>query len=220
MLRRDGIGERTMSYAADARRPTQAPATSRSDESAFFRIKVLIGAVIFLQRIGLNLSLGGKAFPFPVSLFVTPAIVMWNLLSGASKFSMRRFGLYVLFLAIMTSSTLLNNGGDSTMSLFLVAGIYAMYLFPLELDHAAYMRFFRMIANVATVIACLGILQYVIQYVWQPDWLFTWRHIVPKSFLIEYNTLNVTRYGTSIYKANGFFLMEASTFHNSRPACC
>jgi hypothetical protein len=199
-----------MSYAADARRSNHAPATRKTDEPVFLRFKILIVAVIFLQRIGLNLFIGGKAFPFPVSLFITPVIVMWNLLSGASKFSMRRFGLYALFLAIMTSSTLLNNGGDSTMSLFLVAGIYAMFLFPVQLDQAAYMRFFRMIANVASVIATLGILQYVIQFVWQPDWLFTWRHIVPQNFLIEFNTLNVTRYGSDIYKANGFFLMEAS----------
>lgn len=180
------------------------------DAPIFARFKVQIFAAIFLQRLGLNLFIGGKAFPFPVSLFVTPLLVAWNILTGAAKFSMPRFALYALFIAITMFSTLLNSGGDSTMSLFLVAGIYAMFLFPVELDEQAYIRFFRMLANVATIICILGVAQYVIQYVWSPDWLFTWRHIVPQNFLIEYNTLNETRYGTHIYKANGFFLMEAS----------
>jgi len=195
-------------YAA-SRQQTLADRPAK-DASIFTRFKIQIAAAIFLQRLGLNLFIGGKAFPFPVSLFVTPLVVIWNILSGASKISLPRLALYVLFISITMFSTLLNSGGDSTMSLFLVAGIYAMFLFPVELDNQAYIRFFRMLANVATFVCLLGVVQYVIQYVWSPDWLFTWRHIVPKNFLIEYNTLNETRYGTHIYKANGFFLMEAS----------
>ena len=180
------------------------------ENSLFSRFKLQILGVIFLQRIGLNLAIGGKAFPFPVTLFLTPVVVLWNLVSGASQISMPRIVLYLIFVAALAASALLNNGGDSIMSLFLVAGIYAMFLFPAELDEAAYLRFFRLIANVASIICVIGAVQYLIQYVWDPEWLFSWRTIVPRDYLIEFNTLNEINYGSHIFKANGFFLMEAS----------
>lgn len=198
----------TNAYAATRQQGrTDRPA---KDEPIFTRIKAQIVGAIFLQRIGANVSIGGNLFPFPVSLFLTPLLTLWNILTGAAQLSMPRFALYTGFVAIMMFSTILNSGGHSTPSMFLVAGIYAMFLFPIQLEDKAYIRFFRLLANVATFVCLLGVVQYAIQYVWSPEWLFSWRTVVPKSFLIEYNTLNETRYGSHIFKANGFFLMEAS----------
>jgi hypothetical protein len=188
-----------------------APSTAATRKAnPFTAVRLNILGTIFLQRLGMNLPIGGQLFPFPASMAITPAVVGWNFATGAAPVAIPRLILYAVFVAMMAISALLNAGGLSTMSMFLVAGIYAMFLFPMQLDEPAYKRFFRMIADVASVICLLGVAQYVIQFVWQPDWLFSWRKIVPSQFLIEYNTLNVTRYGSGIYKANGFFLMEAS----------
>jgi hypothetical protein len=199
-----------MTNAHTATRQQALTDGSAKEESIFTRVKVQIVAAIFLQRIGANVAIGGSTFPFPVSLFLTPLVTFWNIVTGAAQLSMPRFALYTAFVAVMMFSTILNSGGFSTMSMFLVAGIYAMFLFPIQLEDKAYIRFFRLLANVATFICLLGVAQYLIQYVWSPEWLFSWRTVVPKSFLIEYNTLNETRYGSHIFKANGFFLMEAS----------
>lgn len=190
--------------------PTAQKSAGQAESSVFGRFKLQIAGVVFLERLGLNLAIGGKAFPFPIALFTTPVVVLWNLVTGVAQISMPRIVLYLIFLAALTTSALINNGGDSVMSLFLVAGIYAMFLFPAALDEAAYLKFFRLVANVASIICVIGAVQYVIQYVWSPDWLFSWRTIVPRDFLIEFNTLNEINYGSHIYKANGFFLMEAS----------
>src|SRR5882672_1063302 len=102
-------------------RYAQAPVLREADPSTpvFSRFRLQILGVIFLERLGLNLALGGKAFPFPITLFVTPVVVLWNLVSGASQIAMPRIALYLLFLVAITTSALLNNGGDSIMSLFL-----------------------------------------------------------------------------------------------------
>lgn len=190
----------------------QQDLTNRSGKegSVFARIKVQILGALFLQRIGANLSIGGSLFPFPVSLFLTPLVTFWHIVTGAAQLSIPRFVFYTAFLAVMLLSTILNSGGFSTMSMFLVAGIYAMFLFPVQLEDQSYIRFFRLLANVATFICLLGAAQYAVQFVWSPEWLFSWRTVVPEAFLIEYNTLNEVRYGSQIFKANGFFLMEAS----------
>ncbi len=179
------------------------------DAGVFARFKLQILGAVFLQRIGLNAAIGGQSFPLPVTMFLTPLVVFWNLFTGAGTIARNRLTLYLGFIVAITISTIAADGG-SIFSLFLVAGIYAMFVFPVALDEPGYKRFFRLLANTATIICVLGSLQYAIQYVWSPNWLFSWRQVVPPQILIEFNTLNMIQWPNTIYKANGFFLMEAS----------
>ena len=197
------------SYSIPDAEPRNTPAISNR-ELLFGRIKVQIAGAIFLQRIGINQSLGGQVFPFPVSLFLTPILLVWNLATGAATLPMKRIGPYILFIAMALASTLINNGGGSFTSLLLIAGIYAMFACPVALDEPEYKRYFRLMANVAVFVCLLGSAAYFIQFVFKAQWLFSWRSIVPRQFLIEFNTLNMMRWPAELYKANGFFLMEAS----------
>jgi hypothetical protein len=196
--------------------PAAEPAPRAKAEAAdappgvFGRIKLALAGAIFLQRIGLNQSIGGQVFPFPLSLFIMPLVLIWNLAKGVAIVPLNRLGPFVLFVVAILISTLLSNGGASITSALLIAGIYAMFVCPIALEEPAYKRFFRLIANIAAFVCVLGSLTYVIQFAFKADWLFSWRHVVPKQFLIEFNTLNMMRWPSEVYKANGFFLMEAS----------
>ncbi|MGE3304219.1 MAG: hypothetical protein AB7M12_14030, partial [Hyphomonadaceae bacterium] len=134
-----------------------APAKAKNARpSPFPRIKLQMVGAIFMLRLGMNLNIGGQLFPFPLSLAITPAVIGWNLAVGNAVLPMQRLVPYILFVAAMALSALVNHGGMSLMSLFLVAGIYAMFLCPIALDEPGYMRFFRMIANESSIICLLG----------------------------------------------------------------
>ncbi len=201
-----------MSVQALEASPTvaDAPATAKAaGPFSAFKIQVLLS--FFLQRIGLNQTIGGVFYPIPLSLFAMPAVVGWLLVSGWAKPSPTRIGLWCALVVGGCISMFLTRYEASAFSLYTYFALYAMFLFPVVLEDAAYERFFRMIANVGAALCIIGALQYAIQYVWSPPWLFTWRTIIPPEYLIEFNTLNWTgEWGSGLYKANGFFLMEAS----------
>jgi hypothetical protein len=179
-------------------------------ERPFGRIKLAILVSIFLQRIALNLGVGGRVLNFPVSIFTMPLLMIWNVLSGVAVVPMQRVIPFLIFFTVVLMSTIYNNGGDSITSLLLLAGIYATFITPIELSEPAYKRYFRIIADVASFICYLGTATYLLQYVIHAQWLFSWRGIVPPQFLVEFNTLNMVHYPEQIYKADGFFLMEPS----------
>ncbi len=165
---------------------------------------------LFLQRIGLNQTIGGVLYPLPISLVAMPAVLGWLIAKGWAKPSPTRIGLYCALVIGGCLSMLFAKHGGSALSMYMYFALYAFFLFPVALDDAAYERFFRMVVKLGAAICVVGVVQYVIQYVWQPSFLFTWRGLIKPEFLIEYNTLNWITWGGGIYKANGFFLMEAS----------
>ncbi|MDX2233270.1 MAG: hypothetical protein NW200_02115 [Hyphomonadaceae bacterium] len=189
-------------------RTTDAPYAAASGPFMAFRIQTLLA--IFLQRIGFNQTIGGVLYPLPVSLIGTPLVLGWLVWRGWARPSPARIGLYCIMVVGACFSLLLAKSEVSSMSMYMYLILYGMFLFPVVLEDDAYERYYRMILKVAVAVCLIGVAQYAIQYVWHPKWLFTWRDFIAPEFLIEFNTLNWTSWGSGIYKANGFFLMEAS----------
>ena len=165
---------------------------------------------LFLQRIGVNQTIGGVLYPLPVALVAMPAVLGWLIAKGWAKPSPTRIWLYCALVAGGCVSMLLAGGGGSALSMYMYFALYFFFLFPVVLDDAAYQRFFRMVVKLGAAICVLGVVQYLIQYVWRPPFLFTWRSLIAPEYLIEFNSLNPTTWGSGVYKANGFFLMEPS----------
>ena len=201
-----------MTYPAiDARDIGRSAATSRGGKKlplGAFRFQTLF--TVFLQRIGSNQVIGGQIYPFPVALAGVPLALSWLIWRGWARPSPTRILLYCAVAIGACVSMLLASNGVSDMSFYLYLGLYALFLFPVVLEDDAYTRFFRFVVNTVVILCVLGVAQYVLQFVWRPDWLFSWRTVISKDYLIEFNTLNETFWSSGIYKANGFFLMEAS----------
>lgn len=184
------------------------PARRKAGPFAAFRVQAIMA--FLLQRIGLNQTIGGTLYPLPVALLGTPIVIAWMMFQGWAKPSPTRILLYCALLVGGCCSILFAHREISPMSGYMYLALYSLFLFPVVLDDDAYERYFRFVANFASAICVIGVVQYAIQFVWSPEWLFTWRTILGEDVLIEYNTLNWTTWGSGIYKANGFFLMEAS----------
>lgn len=191
--------------------PEPAPLLHREaaarERAAFTGIAVLIVGVYMMARLGLN-----SEQPLPISLAIVPAVLLALLARGVATVSLTRITMYTVLMTSTLLGSLLaaDRVGVSFMSLGLFAGLYAMFLTPIELEESSYQRYWRLVANFSAALCVLGVIQYVSQYVIRTDFTFSWRTIVPSQFLIEYNTLNETRWGSGVYKANGFFLLEPS----------
>ena len=171
----------------------------------FGAIMVMIVGVFFLARIGYVAE-----FPLPLALLVVPLVLAWLLALNQAQISLGRLALFMGLLAAAMMSLLLAEPGSSQTSVQLLILIYAMFVAPVSLDQESYTRYFRLIANVASILCVLGAVQYLTQFIYLTEFHFSWRTIVPPAFLLEYNTLNETQWGSGIYKGNGFFLLEPS----------
>jgi hypothetical protein len=76
--------------------------------------------------------------------------------------------------------------------------------------HEEALRFFR---NLSTAIAIAGVLQFVLQFVAGSAAAFPIEHFVPDAYRTQgYNDMAVLSYGSHIYKATGFVMLEPSYF--------
>jgi hypothetical protein len=191
-----------MTYPAVEAESVAAAEPARTANGPFGAFRWQIFLSIFMQRIGLNQTIGGVLY--------TPLVLGWLIWQGWARPSPTRIILYCLLLMGGCCSMLFAKVPGSAMSMYMYMALYALFLFPVVLEDDAYERFYRMVLKVCVIVCLIGVAQYMIQYVWHPRWLFTWRHEFDPKYLIEFNTLNWTSWGSGIYKANGFFLMEAS----------
>jgi hypothetical protein len=182
---------------------------ARSSKDMFAPVKVMIAGALFMARLGYN-----AAFPFPVCLATTPLALGWLMAQKLAAISWPRVALFLAIVIAGLLSFLFAAGKPganlSMQSMLLYFGIFAMFLAPIRLGHEDYLRYFRLIANTASLLCLIGAAQYAVQFVIKANFLFSWREVIPSQFLIEYNTLNETQWGSGVYKANGFFLLEAS----------
>lgn len=166
---------------------------------------MLTSALIF-QRIGYNIG----TIPVPVALVMCPLVVLGNFLFGVARISLLRLSLFTFVAVTSALSCAIADPKASPFSGLLYTALYGMFIFCIPVDRAEHERAYRAIVRFICVICVFGIVQYVLQYVISLDYLFSWKSVVPASFLVEYNVLNEVSAGSKIYKSNGFFLLEAS----------
>jgi hypothetical protein len=168
--------------------------------------KSMFISAVFLQRLGV--WIGG--YPFPVCLAVFPIGLGWLLFQQIARISISRLVLYTPLPVTVIVSVALGVDRISGKSAILYILMYFFFIFQVNLSWNEYEKYYRFIFKCVSVLCVIGAIQYIAQFAVRSSLLFSWKGIVPDLFLIEYNTLNVFSYGVAQYKANGFFLMEAS----------
>ncbi|HET6522632.1 MAG TPA: hypothetical protein VFG47_22835 [Geminicoccaceae bacterium] len=172
---------------------------------------ILIGA-IQLQRFGVligDASIGAN-------LFVTLAGVAVLWLFGRIELNFVRLVLFMLTVATMALVTAAGPKMLSLNSFLLLLVLYACFVFQLAPDRIDYLRVLRLFQNLVLICSIAGILQFAGQFVLPGPLLFTWEWWLPEQFMnggkLGYNTVIPLYWGAKLYKSNGFFLVEPSTF--------
>lgn len=203
-------------YAAGATlRNAPAPARAANPGvDGFDRMaaKILFGwliASIVLQRFAFVAGAGSVWYNYALVPIAIPLL----LLTGRLVFHPHSLGMTMLFLAILLPSQGILATSLSPGSLLLFLGFAIPYVFRIEPGLDLYPYIIRRFRLIATILACLGIYQFVGQFVLPKFMIFPIDELVPVGFLKRgYNVVIPLSYGASVYKANGVFMLEPSLF--------
>lgn len=166
-------------------------------------------ASIFLQRFALPIGQAGIA----ANLFVTLLALAALAARGVFVVDLARAGLLFVFLACVWVSAFINAGHASVPSAMLVMVIYLPFALALRAPHGVFQACIRAYQTMVLVCALCGIAQYLAQFVIKSDYLFTFEGLFPDSILLHhFGNQQPLYYGSQIFKSNGFFLVEPSTF--------
>jgi hypothetical protein len=169
----------------------------------------MLFSAIFLQRFAINLGQSG----IPLCLLVNLCAVSMLVLAGQVRLAPLRTALVLLFAACVPLCMLLGSASGSWASALFVLTLYMPFALVLQSGGLYFEEAKRTYRKFMTICAMLGILQFLLQFVISSTWLFTFARTLPASILLEgFNTLQPLEYGASLFKSNGFLMIEPSTF--------
>ncbi len=196
------------------RRPVHRKPTNRK---VFDTGPLLLGLILFGPLL-LTTFIAKLGVPFgprevPASLYLMLGLMVLGLISSRLVFDIKRLAFFLLAVVILGGIQVYRGTEWSPTSFFMMVGIYACYTMTIVDQRFDVRRAISFFLNICTFIAICGIAQYPLQFIIGPTLAFPIDFLVPKSVLVEgYMNLNVLSYGSSTYKPNGVFLLEASFF--------
>ena len=174
---------------------------------------IVLCAALFLQRFGIPYGSKSINVVGPIGL----AVAGYGLLRGTLAFDPARLLTFLVLVfclvAGMVHHVVLSNGLGGQLSIdsllqFLLLSSFATLSFTEPVDEG---RFFRLVTLLLAIIAASGLLQFVAQFAGIS--IFTFSEFLPPRMLFEvgYNLKIGAGIGT-LFKSNGFFLIEPSVF--------
>lgn len=198
-------------------------ATSRRVSNAALRAEWPTRMIVFAPVVAATL-LSKFAPPVPglpaIGLLFPVATLALGigLLTGRLQLVSARFVLFLLMLSVLSLIQVWRGDLFSLTSLALMAVLGFAYVpaaRPADgggssVDSAAALRFF---CNLSALIASFGIIQFCLQFVGGTALAFPIETFVPEALRTPgYNAMAPLYYGSSIYKATGFVMLEPSVF--------
>jgi hypothetical protein len=178
----------------------------------------IVGAILAMtvfSRIGI--SIGDYTVSF--ALFILFFMLVKGLSDETVRIGVGSLLLYALTACVGVASFLANTNmqsrvNSSMTSLLLLATLYAPYVFVLRQSagtRAAWLWMMRVFLNITLFCAIVGIVQFYLQFVYRPPWLFDISMYMPK-LLKGSGIFNSAIPVGSLLKSNGFFFKEPSGF--------
>ena len=191
--------------------PSLSPGDAQAWRSDLTLLRVVVAAVVLLQRLALPVGEGQVPLVLPVVLVA----VVWALNRGVLEEDRLRLQLYlVAMVACATAATIASWRGLawSPLSLMYLVVTYLPFSFRLRRPcDELYRKTVSFFVNLMTVAAVLGMVQMGVQLL---GWVYRDPlDAIPSSFVLQgYNTSYPVVYGSSIFKANGFVFLEPSFY--------
>lgn len=172
-------------------------------------------SLIVLTRFGINTGAYGLNFGVPI-LYALIFVGLWK---DRINLDLPGLLLFVFFMSIGALSLGVNmnlpfDAGGSPASLILLASLYLPFVFvlkPFPMSRDAWMWTMHAFSNIAAFVAVTGIVQFCLQFVWHPPWLFDFSPLIPKALSVDILFNSEISTG-SAFKSNGFFMREPSAF--------
>ncbi|MET0350775.1 MAG: hypothetical protein ABW067_13380, partial [Rhizobacter sp.] len=172
-------------------------------------------SLIMLTRFGVNTGAYGLNFGVPILY----TLIFVGLVKNRVHLDLPGLLLFAFFMSIGALSLGVNlnlpfDAGGSPASLILLASLYLPFVFvlkPFPMSREAWLWTMHAFSNIAAFVAVTGIVQFCLQFVWHPPWLFDFSPLIPKALSVDILFNSEISTG-SAFKSNGFFLREPSAF--------
>ncbi len=167
-------------------------------------IVVLLGCII-LQRFAMPMMGGAFGLSFAIGL----SVVAWGLLRGFFIIEPARFVLFIVMVAAILLTRVVSDQPFSMLSLMMLLVLYAPFILIMPLSQGAYRRLLLAFQTVAAVVAGCGLVQFAVQFIAGPAWMFPFDRLLPTAFFVPDFNL-VIEMGNGITKSTGLWLLEPS----------
>ncbi|MGC1441915.1 MAG: hypothetical protein WA888_15020, partial [Burkholderiaceae bacterium] len=184
---------------------------------AFDTGPILLGLVLF-GPLFLTTFTAKIGVPFgprevPASLYLLLGLMVFGMLTSTLVLDIKKLAVFLAAVVFLGGVQVYRGTEWSPTSFFMMVGLYACYTMSVVDERFDVNRAIKVFLNTCLFIALCGIAQYPLQFIIGPTLAFPIDFLIPKSILVEgYMNLNVLSYGSSTYKPNGVFLLEASFF--------
>lgn len=161
------------------------------------------------------LGAAGISIAIPAML----AMVCIGLIFQRLVFEPRASAAYLFVLGGLVAMQSMADSRYSLMSLILLGMLHLPYVFRM-VQPPSFVRIIRWVQNVGLIIAILGILQYLLQFVVSAELVFPLENFFPKDFIVSlFNQQAPIAYGATVYRANGMVMVEPSVFSQLMALC-
>jgi hypothetical protein len=192
-----------------ARRPAYPPIKRRRvDVAQYALLSSLLISTTFLQKFGIPIS---NESSLSIGLVLIALVILAGLAIGALQIQRRNLVLYLLISTTLIGTQILGGEDFSKSSLILLLAIHLPYIFHFSRPLTDPQMPLRIFQTVAIAMALCGIAQFALQFVlgWQTAFFLDTG--IPKQFIDQgYTALNPVGSSGHLYRANGFFMLEAS----------
>jgi len=163
---------------------------------------------IFLNRFGIGITSEFSLAPSYLFLYASIAMALHK---GFIRLDPTCCLIFAGIIFSSLTSYLLSAVEVTFTSLILYWFIYLPFAFRTTSPTCPDIGLYRLYYPLLLVLALAGLGQFLGQFFFSADWLFDYRPLLPDSIQNKNNMNTVISYG-SIFKSNGFFLLEPSYF--------
>jgi hypothetical protein len=209
----DGVGHQE---ALDKGSATRASGAADARRAVLIGLKSVLFAAVFLQRIGIPVGTSGYVSPV---LLIALGLTAYLWRRGILRQDSERLLLLLAGIAFCSIAALLDSLGGAVISITSFGLLVVMYLpFAVRINDPAgdvtvglLDDLLVFLTKLVGVVATIAVLQTLTQWVHVWNYHDLLAYIVPVKFLVQgYHTSYPITYGSSLYKANGVFMLEPS----------
>lgn len=199
------------SWTEPSARYPAIPVRRDVDDGGYTLCVLILLCVTLFQKV----ALPGTGGALSISTIIVPMLFMSGWLLGVLLLDIYAFLAFSAFIASAGLSLYLNGGLTkiSISSIALLTLVQSMLCFKRNPEATGFRRAGDFFVNWMFVLAIVGIIQYVAQYIVGPKIAFAVDFYMPPDMLVKvFNNLNPLYYGSPYYKSNGVFFAEPSIF--------
>ena len=171
----------------------------------------LLASALFLQRFLLPI---GKTSFLSLSLVAGAFILFYQFFSGKLRIEYDRLWWFLAVALASTCSLVTNSSGATLTAYAQFVLLSSLFTLSRPSNSEQYKSTLQVFQILAMILSCLGVGQFVAQFVLDGTKLNMFYGIFPDFLLpaTHWNTIHTTEAGSSLLKANGIFLQEPGTF--------